>query len=164
MSTGKSYTCHNCQRGRGTHCVRCRRVDFDDIRIQRNPHTREELQAATIAHPWGKVTNLPADVEDALRHFLFAVTSLDALQFIAALHLLRRGRRRALAKTIRAFAADVRAHIGKPNSNRATVWFKWKSMVRRLPELLAAVPKWEGHAPGRGHGRGRGHGHGRRGL
>ena len=153
MSTGKSYTCHNCQRGRGQHCITCKRITQDDIRIQHKQHNREELQAATIAHPWGKVTNLPADVEDALRHFLFAVTSLDALQFIAALHLLRRGRRRALAETIRAFAADVRAHIGKPNFNRATVWAKWKNVIGRLPELYAAIPKWEGHAPGSGHGR-----------
>ena len=153
MSTGKSYTCHNCQRGRGQHCITCKRITQDDIRIQRQHHNREELQAATIKHPWGKVTNLPADVEDALRHFLFAVTSLDALQFIAALHLLRRGRRRALAETIRTFAADVRAHIGKPNFNRATVWAKWKNVIGRLPELCAAIPKWEGHAPGNGHGR-----------
>lgn len=161
MSTGKSYTCHNCKRGRGPHCVRCRRIDFDDIRIQHKPHNREELQAATITLPWGQVTNLPADVENALRHFLFAVTSLDALQFIAALHLLRRGRRRALAKTIRAFAADVRAHLMGPRAH-ATVWAKWKNVVGRLPELCAAIPKWEGHAPGSGHGHGRGHG--RRGL
>ena len=93
------------------------------------------------------MTRLPADVEDTLRHFLFAVTSLDALQFVAALHLLRRGERRALADTIRALAADVRMYLGKPGeiTHRATIWAKWRKIVGRMPELRAAALKWDGH-------------------
>lgn len=146
----KSYACHNCRRGRGQHCITCKAVEGDDIRIRLSPHNREELQSSERnpwGRPWGNVTRLPADVEDTLRHFLFAVTSLDALQFVAALHLLRRGERRALADTIRALAADVRMYLGKPGeiTHRATIWAKWRKIVGRMPELRAAALKWDGH-------------------
>ena len=106
--TGKSYTCHNCPRGRGPHCVRCRRVDFDDIRIQHQPHNRAELQAAQTKPPSTPVTSLPPAVENRLREFIFDLFDLDPLQ----LHLLSHVRNGGTPNTFgRTFVAFLKSSI-----------------------------------------------------
>lgn len=138
------FACHNCTKGRGLHCVHCRRVDQDDIRIQHSPHNKAEFQTSTIQTASGRATSLPEDAEDALRRFLATVAGLDVLSFVAALHFARRGGRGRLAATLRQFAADIRSYRGGA-PDKAVIWAKWHSTKGKIPEI-AAVRTWaQGH-------------------
>ena len=136
--------CHSCNTGPGPACFKCKRVEYDDIRISHSPHNRDELQATMQQAASEKATSLPDETEDALRRFLATATGLDVVSFVAALHYMRRGGRRRLAGIIRRFAADVREYNGAKLS-RATVFAKWRAITEKIPEL-AAVRSWtQGH-------------------
>lgn len=157
---GKSYTCHNCPKGRGQHCVRCKRVDQDDIRIRRSPHNRSELQAAAVLPPGEQATTLPADIEDALRRFLFDLFDLNPLQLLLLRHVKHGGTPNSFGRAFAAFikgtitygdraqkarwertVAEIGAHV-----SRATAWAIWDGMVKAHP-LLAVFRIWD-----KGHG------------
>lgn len=157
---GKSYTCHNCPQGRGPHCVHCKRVNQDDIRIQHSPHNRTELQAATIRPASEKATNLPDDIEDTLRRFLFDLFDLDPIQLMLLRHVKQGGTPNTFG---RAFAKFLKASIiyGKRKHrarwdrtceeigawiSRATAWAIWDGMIQKAP-LLALFQTWD-----KGHG------------
>ena len=74
--------CHNCRIGPSKACLACRRVSQDDIRIQHTPHNRSELQATTTAPASRKATDLPDEIEDKLRRFLFDLFDLDPIQLL----------------------------------------------------------------------------------
>lgn len=151
--------CHNCDRGPGDACLTCKRIDQDDIRIEREPkNVNPELGEASYTPdpaaaidgyeppPAKTATGLPEGDEDALRLFLATVTSLDALAFLAALHFARRGRSRNLAQAVRDFAADVRAYKASARGmRRATIQAKWETLVAKIP-ALAVLRSWaKGH-------------------
>ncbi len=150
--------CHNCDRGPGAACITCKRIDQDDIRIEREAkNVNPELGEATYTpDPAAAIdggddaqqgaTTLPADDEDALRRFLATVTGLDALAFLVALHFARRGRSRNLAQAVRDFAADVRAYKASARGmRRATIQAKWETLVAKIP-ALAVFRSWaQGH-------------------
>ena len=157
--TGKSYTCHNCPRGRGPHCVRCSRVDFDDIRIQHQPHNRAELQAAQTKPPSTPVTSLPPAVENRLREFIFDLFDLDPLQLHLLSHVRNGGTPNTFGRTFAAFLKSsimygqrkYRARWNRTvdeigaNITRATAWAIWDAMVKKSP-LLAIFQTWaQGH-------------------
>ena len=79
-------------------------------------------------------TGQSEDARETLRKFLYAVTGLDVLSFVAALHFARRGGRRRLAATIRQFAADIRSYKNQKPSKAVICW-KWKSLKAKVPEL-----------------------------
>lgn len=160
--TGKSYTCHNCPKGLGAHCARCRRVDQDDIRIQHSPHNRAELQATTTHPPSEQATALPAEIEDKLRRFLFDLFDLDPIQLLLLRHVKQGG---TPATFGRHFAAFLKSSIiyGKRKHrarwertcqeigawiSRATAWAIWDGMVNKSP-LLAVFQTWEPRHGGR---------------
>lgn len=157
--------CHNCTRGPGAACITCKRIDQDDIRIRREPKNRNpDLGTATnMPDPAAAIdgdddarqgaTTLPADDEDALRRFLATVTGLDALAFLAALHLARRGRSRTIADALRTLTAQMNTRCRDEQVaryGRAAILAKYKTITRKIPEL-AVIRRWEeGHRPGRG--------------
>lgn len=157
---GKSYTCHNCPKGRGQHCVRCERVTQDDIRIQHSPHNRSELQAAAIRPPSEQATTLPADIEDTLRRFLFDLFDLDPIQLLFLRHVKQGGTPNTFGHTFAAFLKSSiiygkREHRARWNRtcdeigaliSRATAWAIWNGMVKKQP-ILAIFQTW-----GKGHG------------
>ena len=79
-------------------------------------------------------TGQPEDARETLLKFLYAVTGLDVLSFVAALHFARRGGRRRLAAKIRQFAADIRSYKNQKPS-KAVMCEKWKSLKAKMPEL-----------------------------
>lgn len=157
--TGKSYACHNCRRGPGPHCAKCRRVDQDDIRIRHSPHSRAELQAAARPPASEPVTDLPADVENRLRIFMFDLFDLSPIQLLLLQHVRDGGTPGTFG---RAFAAFVKSSViygdrsrraqwertcdeMGANVSRATAWAIWNGMLRRNP-MLAVFRTWdEGH-------------------
>ena len=157
---GKAYTCHNCPKGRGQHCVRCRRVDQDDIRIQHSPHNRSELQAAAIQPPAEQATNLPSDIEETLRRFLFDLFDLDPTQLMLLRHVKRGGTPGTFGREFASFLKSSiiygkRKHKARWDRtcdeigawiSRATAWAIWDNMVKKSP-LLAIFQTWD-----KGHG------------
>ena len=157
---GKSYTCHNCPRGRGPYCARCKRVDQDDIRIQHSPHNRAELQAAAIHPPSERATTLPAEVEDKLRRFLFDLFDLDPIQLLLLRHVKQGGTPATFGRTFSAFLKSSIIYGKRKQKarwdraceeigawiSRATAWAIWDGMVKKSP-LLAIFQTWD-----KGHG------------
>ena len=126
-------------------CKDCKRpTEHDDIRIQRNPHNRDELTPQRIQYtPNGKLANFDEDDEDALRALIFTATALDPLQFVVALHVARRGTARTVAEAVADFAATVRSYKG--GCKRATSKAKFASISKKL-KAVATVRQWaKGH-------------------
>lgn len=157
---GTIYTCHNCPEGRGPHCARCHRVDQDDIRIQHTPHNRSELQAAANQPASGRATDLPDEIEDRLRRFLFDLFDLSPVQLLLLQHVKHGGTPNSFGRAFAAFVkstitygdraqkarwertvSEIGAHV-----SRATAWAIWDGMVKAHP-LLAVFRTWD-----KGHG------------
>ena len=152
--------CHNCRIGPSKACLTCRRVSQDDIRIQHTPHNRSELQGTTTAPASRKATDLPDEVEDKLRRFLFDLFDLDPIQLLMLQHVKQGGTPVSFGATFARFLkASIKygdrerradwnravetygAHIG-----RATAKAIWDGMVKKSP-LLAVFQTWD-----KGHG------------
>ena len=127
-------------------CVTCKRGTLhDDIRIQRSPHNRDELTAATLhPHELTWATSLPEEEEKTLLQILGTLFSLDTLQFLAALHMSRRGTARTFPAVVRDFVQAVRSYRnGRPS--KATIKAKFNVISTRMP-CAAALKSWEyGH-------------------
>ncbi len=157
---GKSYTCHNCPKGRGPHCATCRRVDQDDIRIQHSPHNKAEFQASSIQAASGQATALPDEIEDTLRRFLFDLFDLNPTQYLLLRHVIQGGTPSTFGRTFAAFLKSSiiygkRRHRARWERtcdeigawiSRATAWAIWNEMVKKFP-LLSIFQTWD-----KGHG------------
>ena len=127
-------------------CVTCKRcTEHDDIRIQHSQHNRDELTAATIhSHELTWATAIPEEDEKTLLQILGTLFSLDTLQFLAALHMSRRGTARTFPAVVRDFVQAVRSYRnGRPS--KATIKAKFSVISTRMP-CAAALQSWkDGH-------------------
>ena len=111
--------CHNCRIGPSKACLTCRRVSQDDIRIQRTPHNRSELQATTTPTAGRKSTDLPDEIEDKLRRFLFDLFDLDPIQLLMLQHVKQGGTPVSFGST---FARFLKSSIKYGDRERSADW------------------------------------------
>ena len=154
--------CHNCRIGPSKACLTCRRVSQDDIRIQHTPHNRSELQATAPAPASRKATDLPDEVEDKLRRFLFDLFDLNPIQLLLLQHVRLRGTpvgfrnyfARFLKSSIkfgkRECAAEWERTVDEIGANigRATAKAIWDGMVEKMP-MFAIFQSWDKGRGGR---------------
>lgn len=152
--------CHNCKIGPGPACQHCKRVNQDDIRIQHTPHNRSELQATAPQTASEKATNLPEDIENTLRTFLYDLFDLSPVELLLLQHVRKHGTpvsfcrcfSQFLKGTIKYGERTRRAEWNRAvdeigaNIGRATTKAIWDGMIKRLP-LLAVFQTWD-----KGHG------------
>ena len=154
--------CHNCRRGTGEWCIGCKRVNRDDIRIERTPHNvRPGLAAEPFApsdaggEP-GRATRLAPRLEDTLRLFLATFAAMPPLGILHVVHKATR-RTDTVADFLRQFVATMAlADIEKASRawhryGRATILTAWNAMVAKNPDW-AVFQTWNGHGRGRGDG------------
>lgn len=141
--------CHNCvYNGKGNnHCLNCRRIDQDDIRIKKSPHlpdTSDEWigkeQAAQFVLPPANNLNLDEKTE-RVKMLLYTVSSLTPLEFVAALHLARGGRGIDLAAELLSlvkYCAGSRT-LKRGRHGRALISMKRTAMLKRCAKLSAVL-------------------------
>lgn len=136
--------CHNCQYYGTRRCLKCKRIEQDDIRIQHTPHNRDELTVSHIQQPSTPATRLPEDVEDILRRLLCTVTALAPLDALLVLHVAQGGTPSTFGSYINRFKAQCNGYGAE--ISRATAKAKWESICKRFSPF-AALRSW-----GIGHG------------
>lgn len=147
--------CHNCRNGKGEWCIKCQRASHDDIRIKRtpkniNPELAESPAPAEPGADAPQATNLPPEIENALRIFLATFAALPPL---AVLHVAHKATRNTdtFAQFIRQFAETMNSHETDKQSTfqhrfiRGTLTLAWTSISRRYPPF-AVFRTWDkGH-------------------
>jgi len=137
--------CHSCELNgkQDPRCLNCRRVNQDDIRIAKTPHTRSEMVAAQPqAEPYGYCTKLPHEVEDTLRQAMASFWGLDPIELLCVQHIMRGQRLSAFGNTLR----KIYQRIGKyRGSERAQAGMMRDAIARKMPML---APILKAHAKG----------------
>lgn len=146
--------CHVCEfNGKGDpRCITCKRVNQDDIRIQRTPHIVEHSDRVSdrMISCRGDETEW-TDKAIKAKHLVYTWTELSPIELVVALHLARRGsfRTAGLAaadfiRSIRSFKIDGGFTGGKRRSNldvkrhtidRGTIGMKWGAIRGRFAFL-----------------------------
>lgn len=131
------YACHNCKRGRGQWCVKCRRVDQDDQRIQRRPSFSENnTRPAFPNKPSERATSLPVDVEDTLRIAMCGLFDLKPLELLLVQHIVHGRPLSTFGEAIE----QVRKKISKyRGSEKAQAHAMKESVARKWKPLTALV-------------------------
>lgn len=128
--------CHSCRRGRGEHCLTCRRVEQDDIRIAHSPHNRDELTASAPSAGSGQCTDLPGETEDRFRQSLMALFDLSPIELLLVQHVMR-GRTFASFGDVLGKVADKAAkYRGSPRAQAKAMSL---AIRRKVPELRSVI-------------------------
>ena len=152
IKSRKVTSCHNCRLGCGTHCIDCKRVEQDDIRIRKSPHAIEVTAYARADPPFDErnrdriraVTPLAVAAEDTLRQFLATLAALHPLELLVFLHAADR-RPEPVETFLGSFIDTMRSYRRRADGDyrplRATTHAAFKSITARVPPL-AALRSW----------------------
>lgn len=136
---GKISACHDCKwNGAGSpRCIKCKRVNQDDIRIRKTPHARSEMIGAnpTPQDPPTTCTPLSEENEQKLRIAMATLFGLDPIQLLLVQHIMRGGRLSEFGDTLRKTHEQIRRYRG---SERAQAGMMRNAVFSRAP-ILAPV-------------------------
>lgn len=130
-----------------SRCVNCKRVQQDDIRIEKAPkNERPDLTADrnTAAATSAPCTELPEAVEDTLRRLLNTITGLDPLDAMLLLYVAKGGTPGTFGRFLNKTFDEARLY--GPSIGRATAKAKWTAICKKFGPF-AALRSW-----GIGHG------------
>ena len=134
--------CHNCKKRKSAQtCAACRRVDFDDINISKEPHIDDaDIFAGTMqdAAP-SSVSRLPLLAERRLLQLFAEVTALDPLDALLLLHVAKGGSLAAFGKVLNRIAEYARSYGGE--MSRATAYARFEVLSRKF-KPFAALAHW----------------------
>ena len=145
-------TCHNCKRGVGDHCIYCKRVNQDEIRMMKATHnvnpglTKDPKTENADAQTQEPATNLQPNVEDVLRVMFATFANLPPIGVLAVVHRATK-RAEPFAEYLQNFLAKMRTYLkgGQGHAmNRATLKAAWDRTAAKNP-AFAALQTWSGH-------------------
>ena len=146
----KVCACHNCKNGVGQHCITCRRINQDDIRIKRNPHninpelTKELTTSADAGKEPELATPINPNAEDVLRLMLATFAALSPLELLLVIHSATR-RAYPFEEYLRTFVDKIQQYENDDSGrmfSRATLKAAWESIAAKNP-AFAVLRSWK---------------------